>query len=277
MQHGIYMRGILYSKVQKFQNGKTFYEDEDYYYEHRPEAVYRLVDGKWNIKTPKTNGKFVEIKDESGKRSAEIERKAIIRDEYLNKQRIQNNTYISEIKDSKSPTFYLEDKRTVRATSNKPINPNIDLMHGNYNRIVAARINEIARKQGVDPATALAVALQESHFGKLDANIGQVNGEIDNPYVYLSVLKNKLKLAEKAGAPNEATALQYYNGLGKLFKDTEANYRGYNAGKYYGVSVPAAGLDLKQNPLYGKQIIDLRENVIKKNPYLDSLINNLIK
>jgi hypothetical protein len=45
--------------------------------------------------------------------------------------------------------------------------------------------------------------------------------------------------------------------------------------KIYGVPVPKGGISMRQNPLYGKQIIDLRDNVLKQSPdfmrYIDSV------
>lgn len=45
--------------------------------------------------------------------------------------------------------------------------------------------------------------------------------------------------------------------------------------KIYGVPVPAGGLDLRKNPLYGKQIMDIVDNILKKNPEVVKLVENI--
>jgi hypothetical protein len=48
--------------------------------------------------------------------------------------------------------------------------------------------------------------------------------------------------------------------------------------KIYGVPVPKEGINMKKNPLYGKQIMDLRDNVLNQNPeyvnYLNTVYNS---
>jgi len=68
--------------------------------------------------------------------------------------------------------------------------------------------------------------------------------------------------------------LQYYNGLGIVTPRTEKNYHGYEMQSIYGVPIPSEGINLKNNPLYGKQIIDLRDNVIKHNDRINQYIQN---
>jgi len=177
-------------------------------------------------------------------------------------------------------TFKLEDPRVIRATTGDTINPNVDLMGGNYNSEVVQDIIQKANQIGVDPWTALAVGLQETLLGKNDINLGHVKSstaadsglEFFDPYGYINVLKDKLAWANKDSVDNEALALQYYNGTGSLFPNTEEDYHGFQMQKAYGVPIPKEGLDMQKNPLYGKQIIDLRENVLKQNEYIRQLI-----
>ena len=177
-------------------------------------------------------------------------------------------------------TFKLEDPRVIRATTGDTINPNVDLMGGNYNSEVVQDIIQKANQIGVDPWTALAVGLQETLLGKNDINLGHVEAptaadsglEKFDPYGYINVLKDKLAWANKDSVDNEALALQYYNGTGSLFPNTEEDYHGFQMQKAYGVPIPKEGLDMQKNPLYGKQIIDLRENVLKQNEYIRQLI-----
>jgi hypothetical protein len=68
-----------------------------------------------------------------------------------------------------------------------------------------------------------------------------------------------------------------YNGLGKIFPSTEQKYHGFKMKKIYGVPVPQGGLSLRDNPLYGKQVVDIRENVLKKNPEVVQYVESLYK
>lgn len=142
-----------------------------------------------------------------------------------------------------------------------------------------------AKAQGVDPNTALAVALQETELGRLDPNFGSAwsytsdEGITDsveqNANILSKAIKDKLSYAQKLGIAKrgEEYALQAYNGYGKLFP------RGKTGGKYDNESyyeIPVTGdspLDLRENPAYGKTIISLREDVIKKNQAIQKLIS----
>lgn len=98
----------------------------------------------------------------------------------------------------------------------------------------------------------------------------------------------------------EAFTIQRYNGLGNLYQHTEADYHGGNVKSFYGVDVPpnilyteedkTAGnipdgmkvgdikskgyISMKREKLYGKQIIDVRDNIILKNEDILELIEN---
>jgi hypothetical protein len=190
----------------------------------------------------------------------------------------------SWVEDYYSDTFRLSDPRTIRATTGEAINPNIDLLSGVYNTEVVEEIIKRANTLGVDPYTALAIGLQESLWGKRDSNLGHVQGavahetgfDIDaDPYGYIQVLKDKLAQAKRAGVSDEELMLQYYNGLGMIFPETEQDYHGFQMKKIYGVPVPTEGLSLRENPLYGRQIIDVRDNILKENEYIRQLIESL--
>lgn len=185
----------------------------------------------------------------------------------------------------------LEDTRKVRATTQKALNPNTDLVSGQYDKGTIQQVLDAAKRYNYDPYTALAVALQESRLGQSDDNLGHL---LDNPTAISSKLPDRKKarqsmkreefdkmysaddmvrmlmekkdMADKLGMKDEFHHLQAYNGLGKVYPKTENDYHGYDMAKIYGVDLPKEGIDMKKNPLYGKQVIDLRENVIKKNP-----------
>ena len=68
--------------------------------------------------------------------------------------------------------------------------------------------------------------------------------------------------------------MQYYNGTGPLFPETEQGYHGYKMQKAYGVPIPKEGLSMKEHPLYGKEIGDIIEGILKHNTYINELINS---
>jgi hypothetical protein len=195
----------------------------------------------------------------------------------------------------------IEDLRKIRATTQKEINPNKDLVSGEFNRDVVQHVLDAAKRYNYDPYTALAVALQESQLGNKDFNLGHIQDvptaiesklpklteaekkkdfdEYQKKYsadMLVRALMEKKGVAERLGLNDEAQQIQAYNGLGRIFPQSDAGYHGYNMAKIYGVDLPEEGIDMKQNPLYGKQIIDLRENVIKKNPELAEIAKTYI-
>lgn len=266
---------LFSTQLPQMKEGGPLTIGETYYYPGRPGSSYKINDdGQWTIKNSSTNGKYLPIKDPTGERAAVLERYALdsgAYHDYINKAKKQIQQPTSTIK--------INDPRQVRATTGQAIRPNVDLMSGSYNKDVVTNIVARAKTLGIDPATALAVAYQESQFGKTDDNLGHMadSGELQDPYEYLNILKNKMAEAKKSGYSDELYQLQYYNGMGKLFPNTESSYHGFTAGKFYGVPVPAGGLDLKTNPLYGKQITDLRDNVLLKNPEVVKIIQSTPK
>lgn len=72
--------------------------------------------------------------------------------------------------------------------------------------------------------------------------------------LFAKTLKYKMDYAKRLGYNDELFQIQAYNGLG------------YN---------DDYGVDMKKNPIYGKQIQDLKENVIKKNPEIQDFIKSI--
>lgn len=139
-----------------------------------------------------------------------------------------------------------------------------------------------------DPKRALAVALQESGIGRTDPNYFHVltgktkSGKDRIPKEYqnltmdelgIQLLKDKQKLANKLGYTTPEMELQTYNGLGRVFRDTEKDYHGFEMQKIYGVPIPEEGIDMEKNPLYGKRIMELEKEVINKDPYVNQLVD----
>ena len=165
------------------------------------------------------------------------------------------------------------------------------LKTGSYSKAHIDGIIKASRIVGIDPRSAIALALQESNLGKAktkgrrgvrDAELAQVNQfsesqqkELDKKaaetgvgadYLKLAIaLRDKMKYAEVLGFQDEASKLQAYNGYGMITKD---KFGGTD--KAYGVSI-GSGIDMKKNPLYGKRLLELKKDISQNEE-----INNLI-
>ena len=192
----------------------------------------------------------------------------------------------------KAPPTYpsrvrINDPRTINATSGKPINANVDLKSGDYHTGVIGDIARAARAYGQSPQELIAIALQETNLGKADPNYGHVLDYHDpedrgSAYDLAFAKTEKDKVAEGKGYENdELRKLQTYNGLGTVYPSTEAGYHGFNMSSIYGVPLTGAGINMVENPLYGKRIVDLRDNVLKNsqnaeyNQFLDKYNRDL--
>ena len=173
----------------------------------------------------------------------------------------------------------LKDPRKVRMTTGKKMNPNRDLMSGDYVLNEMGEAIKRAKKRGLsldDAWNMAAIDFQETLLGNRDDEMGHAKdyqGE-DNIDRFLNAYQDKMKTADRLKYKDPYLRLQVYNGLGKVYPETEQWYHGFKANSFYGVPVPKTGLDLKRNPLYGKQIIDLRDNVLRKNPEFVKFINS---
>jgi hypothetical protein len=183
----------------------------------------------------------------------------------------------------------LEDKRTVNPATGKPfIKTGTKGIEANEEDIKA--IIAHAKAKGVDPHTALAIALQETELGRLDPNYGSAWSTFEdagitdprqkNANILAKALKEKMAYAQhlrgKGLLPQgEEFDLQAYNGLGVLAPRTTVGGKIQDE-SYYEIPVTAKQpLDLKKNPAYGKIVKQLREEVIRKNPKIMELINSV--
>jgi hypothetical protein len=178
--------------------------------------------------------------------------------------------------------FNIADKRKIRATTGKPMEDNRDKKEGDYHVGTVYKLIKAAKSAGINPYTAVAVGLAETRLGSTDENVGHVTGDQwkEGDLMDTTVeeglaitLKKKMEYAKKLGFTSPELQLQAYNGLGKVFPSTEADYHGYQMKSIYGVPLDKNGIDMKKNPLYGKEVLDLQNNVIKQNP----LINGMVK
>ena len=175
----------------------------------------------------------------------------------------------------------IRDPRKIMMTTGKPLRPNSDLVSGEYDSEQLGNLLTEAKRRNMsynDMMNLAAMGFQETKWGKSDDNIGHTKGDFgpeqDSYSSFINAYNTKMKDADRLKIKDEATRLQVYNGLGKIFPSTEADYHGFKMKKIYGVEVPKGGIDLRKNPLYGKQVIDIRDNVLKRNPefmrYMDS-------
>ena len=182
-------------------------------------------------------------------------------------------------------SIFIKDDRKVSLASGNAIRPNKDLKSGEYNKAIIENIVDASLKHGVDPYYALSTGLQETGLGNSDDNIGHVIGSgwsdkipegVSQEEAMVMAIKIKQEEAKKLGLKNEYDIIQHYNGRHEkgLHKDTEKGYYGKSNQSYYGVPLP---INTKTNPVYGRQIVDLRDNVLKKNNDIVNIVNSRTK
>lgn len=185
-----------------------------------------------------------------------------------------------EFEVNEDPLLQIKDPRKTRLTTGKAIDPNKDLMTKAYPTANLRSIISTARARGLSKEDALTLAamdLQETQWGITDEQTGHVlNGDTTKPPVenFIDAFIKSRETADRLKLKDEYTRLQVYNGLGMITPDTEKNYHGFRMKKIYGVEVPESGINMRENPLYGKQIVDLRDNVLRKNPEFLSLVDS---
>jgi len=182
-----------------------------------------------------------------------------------------------QFKTGDSGTLTLKDYRTNDAITGAPIKDTNHLGTVAHIDTIKALISG-AKKRGLDPATVLAIGVQETgltpinllHDNRQDAPTSE-----DNWRTYinksLDFLKEKQDYAKRLGKKDEASIIQARNGYGKISAKNGGD-------KIYGINLatlPNKTLDMSANPVYGKRVLDIRENIIKKNPQLVQLINSV--
>lgn len=174
----------------------------------------------------------------------------------------------------------IQDSRKMNPATGQPFKTP-GALTSNVNPNVVSLIARQALSKGVDPNTALAIALQETHMGNKNEDVGSAwsylpDEGIDDPYEkgansMVKALTEKLAYAKQLGydKKGEAYALQAYNGYGKLKPQLSANQKEY----YYGIPVTKDHpLNMAENPVYGKTIMSIRDEIIKKHPQIQALI-----
>lgn len=191
----------------------------------------------------------------------------------------------------KLPLYVPKDTRRLKIQDLRKLNPATGQpwkgdapMSATVNPDVIDFVIKQAMNKGVDPNTALAIALQETKLGNLNEDVGSAwatlpDQGIENPYEQganslVKALADKLQYAKRLGydRKGEAFALQAYNGYGKLMP------RGTGAGVpateyYYGIPTTRSNpLNMATNPVYGKTIMSVRDEIIRKNPEIQKAI-----
>lgn len=151
----------------------------------------------------------------------------------------------------------------------------------NVNPTLIRQIAGSAKGSGIDPYTALSIGYQESgldvngpyhlnpdYYGSPFGNAGSGIESIDRQMKYARNLQNRGVIPQ-----GEDYTIQGYNGYGTIWPG-HADLEG--ASKIYGTRIPASGLNLRKNPLYGKRIIDVRNNAIKNNPQVVQEVEDAI-
>ena len=193
------------------------------------------------------------------------------------KQSVNFERNLEEAERRKKRTFKITDPRKIRATTGQPMRPESDFYTDFYNPQIITNIIAQAKTHGQDPWTALAIGLGETNLGNKDQyNLGHIlygpHGGSQEENLVIA-LKNNLAYAKKLGKKTEESQLQAYQGYGTVYPETEQGYHGFKMSKIFGVPIPKEGLDMNKLNLKGKDIIDIRENVLKKNPALVDLVN----
>lgn len=206
----------------------------------------------------------------------------------------------------------LGDVGGMAGMENKPENPNLNiadaigggdddiyikdsagLKSGKYSRKNIQGLAKAGKALGFTPrqqAYLVALSLQETGLGKqtgrrgglasafdMDDNQFKELADLSNKYQDIDVkylkpaiiLRDKLKYAKQLGFNDEASQLQAYNGYGTIRQDSFAG----GAKKAYGVPI-GSGIDLKKNPLYGKRLLQLTNDLVANKDF-NSLIKGL--
>lgn len=180
--------------------------------------------------------------------------------------------------------FKIIDERTTDLITGKPVS-DYSRLHGEFDLSFLEEVVKGAFERGIDPYTALAITHQETGgtpsgsgnpFNIQYSSQAQLEKMISDPIGgSLDTLVEKLKIAARLGKDNYAAAVQVYNGLGKI---TEGSF---GRTKAYGLDIPEEGISMKENPLYGKRIEDVRNNILLQNEelvrYVESIAVNYPK
>ena len=174
--------------------------------------------------------------------------------------------------DPNDPEVYLKDSKGLKS--------------GRYDRKNIEGLVRAARVVGVNPYQLVALSLQETGLGKQTgrrgglasafdtdeaqfkelADLSSKYTDIDAKYLKPAILlRDKIAYGKKLGFTDEPSLLQAYNGYGTITPDSFGG-----ATMAYGVDI-SKGVNLRNNPLYGKRLVQLK-NDLMQNEFIQSLL-----
>lgn len=188
---------------------------------------------------------------------------------------------IQAIQNVQSPqrSLKLADNRKVDSITGRAVRDN-NSMSKIIDVPTAQEIVRHAKKNNIDPYTALAISYQETGINKdhpFDLNPDQYKSNFGGPEAGVKSIVGQLQYAKemqrKGIVPQgEDYFIQGYNGYGKIRRG-HADLEGSTS--IYGHPIPEEGIDFKKTPLYGRRVLDIRDNILKKNPDIVKLVNSL--
>jgi len=154
-------------------------------------------------------------------------------------------------------------------------------LHVNIDPGQAKHIVKKAKEYGIDPYTALAMAYQETGFKDeyKDNPFNLLSGGRFNPEtanadlvdLSMQTMLDKRKIAESLGKKTEEEVIQAWNGYGKI---SNTSFGG-TVKKVYGIDVSENAIDMGKDPIYGRRVIDIRDNILKQNPDIIKLVKEI--
>jgi hypothetical protein len=176
----------------------------------------------------------------------------------------------------------VKDKREVDSVTGMAMT-DTNRMHADIDSATIKHIAERARKYKVDPYTAMAIGIQETGLSSdfadnpfrlfnMVSNLKDLT-EADDDIIDFSMKKmaEKIDYAKKLGKKTDEDIIQAWNGYGKIKKGTEGL-----GDKAYGIDISKEPIDMGKNPVYGKRVKDIRDNILKKNPEIVELVNSTL-
>lgn len=174
----------------------------------------------------------------------------------------------------------VKDNREIDTVTKQKVADNSRL-HVNIDSAQAKHIIEKANEYGIDPYTALAVVQQETGFkDEYKSNpfnlmsgkwLTPENAEKDFVDLSMKFMLDKKKIADSLGKKTEEEIIQAWNG----YHEINSKSFGGTVKKAYGIDISQNPIDMNKNPVYGRRVIDIRDNILKKNPDIIKMVEEI--
>lgn len=166
----------------------------------------------------------------------------------------------------------------------------------NIDEDLVREITEKGIKAGRDPYTLLAMATQETGLGTsgtsgninpfhlnldMEPSTSRSSKQIRSNYIDKSIefMNEKGRLANSLGKTEDADRLQSWNGYGTVWGDkpmygmhADSMKQRTNLNRWQIDGVKEYGIDMKENPVYGKQVLSIRDSVVKQSPEIVDIV-----